>query len=224
MITQQVIDQIDEFKLTHVWNESWSWYMFDSKSKHYHNLRHASEVVERLFVLTPEPSVQLLLAAKWHDAVYVPMAGADANERCSAAAMNVAYQIARKKIANPEGSDKIILEAQKLILGTTVANHLMGQGVVNGYFWDREAELAILLDADLGSLADPYDAFLKRQADIIKENFGTVEEHSKNSAQFLVRFLQVRENIYHTDKARELWEEKARANIRQYAEANDVKV
>ena len=84
-------------------------------------------------------------------------------------------------------------------------------------------ELAILLDADLSSLAAPYGKFVENQHNIIRENGGEVNaENCKKSAKFLSSFVRCRKNIYHTDKARELWEASARVNIATWMETNEA--
>lgn len=177
---------------------------------------HATLVVQAVNELTAyDPSLALLIAAQWHDAVYFPNAGSDANERCSSAALGiVARDIARSVELSKEHKDAVN-KAQDLIEYTAVEYHFHRQRI--------GGELAILLDADLSSLAVPYPKFVDNQHYIIQENGGVITaENCKKSAQFLSGFLRCRKNIYHTDKARELWEDKARANIMQWCETNEV--
>jgi len=181
------------------------WYDADIHfNRHYHNWNHACRVVSNCYTIKNDtPSQELILAAWWHDAVYVPGAGSDANERCSAAAL----VNASKLFAEPELTDTIA-QAAFLIQSTSVETHLTYQSLTG--------DLAILLDADLVALADPYDQFVQTQKRIIVENGGTFENDKAKSAAFLQQFLTRRYFIYHTDYARGNWEVQARANITRY--------
>lgn len=186
---------------------SQNWYRFNEAIRKYHNYRHAKSVAEAVCELTSAPSPELLLAAWYHDAVYVPGAGEDANERCSAAALKVEYLKTRGTFGDEAATivaDGIISEAQSLIRSTTIDHHLS----TTRFDAPIHRDLAMLLDADLSSLALPYEEFLVNQENIIIENSGTFEKNRVQSAMFLRQFLKCREFIYHTDKARELWEEK----------------
>ena len=86
-------------------------------------------------------------------------------------------------------------------------------------------DLAVLLDADLRSLAlDNYEDFVATQECIIRENNGSVPDDYNESAQFLSTFLRCRDFIYHTDKARSLWDHRARLNITRYCIEHGVEV
>ena len=196
---------VNNLGLYQVWHGAIDWYNFDHASKRYHNIQHALKVVDAVYYIKDEPSVALMMAAKWHDAVYVPLAGTDANERCSAAALGVCYH--RLGIDKTPESDKVIADAQKLIMRTHVGVHLTDHRV------DPESDQAVLNDADLSSLAEAESTFFVNQINIIKENFGTPHDNIKDSAAFLGKFLTCREYIYHTKNARELWEDKAKENI-----------
>ena len=201
-------EQLDKLGLFRVWHGAGEWYNQNFNSRKYHNLHHANTVCRAIYDIVEAPSMALLMAAKWHDAVYVPLAGSDANERCSAAALESCY----RKLGefNTPESREIIDTAKNLILKTTVAHHLTDER--NVYFPLEAA----LVDADLSSLATDYEPFIQNQKDIVTENYGIYENDKRKSAEFLKQFLTVRSHIYHTDKARELWESKARANIERY--------
>ena len=197
--------KINNLGLYQVWHGAVDWYNFDYASKKYHNLHHALNVVDNVYYLTDAPSIPLVLGAKWHDAVYVPRAGNDANERCSAAALGVCYN--RLGLDKTAETDQIIADAQVLIIGTHVGMHLIDHRI------DPNSDQAILNDADLASLAVDHGQFMLNQFNIIKENFGTPKDDMKRAGEFLERFLTCREYIYHTDAAREMWEDKAKENI-----------
>lgn len=66
------------------------YYAVNAKLRKYHNGNHAVNVVRGVNILTDfNPSMSLIVAAQWHDAVYFPQAGSDANERCSAQALAI---------------------------------------------------------------------------------------------------------------------------------------
>ena len=180
-----------------------AWYDINWLNRHYHNWGHALNVVKGVQVIDENASPELILAAYWHDAVYVPGAGSDANERCSAAALGQEGM----RYDDPETA-RTIEKAKRLIIQTSVENHLTG-GRISG-------DLGTLLDADLSTLCYPYEDFIEIQKNIIEENGGTYPRDGHLSAAFLKNFLGCREFIYHTDFARERWENQARANIERY--------
>lgn len=181
-----------------------TWYYHSNQP--YHNWAHACQVADNVMLITDlKASDKVLLAAYWHDAVYVPGAGKDANEQCSAAALiNTSHALGY----TDQESRQSVSDAAQLIRFTSVEYHLHPNSLIG--------DLAVLLDADLGSLAAPYEQFLVNQKNIIKENNGTFEEHRGKSAAFLTLFLTCRPFIYHTAYGQEHWEEKARENIMRY--------
>lgn len=187
-------------------NKAREYYDFNWTERYYHNWGHAVAVVNSVQIVDLNPSKELILAAYWHDAVYIPGAGRDANERCSAAALVLSarsdhlYQTAESK--------DIIEKAMWLIQHTSVEHHLSKEPITG--------DLATLLDADLSSLAVSYDQFVHNQINIINENGGTYENSKGESATFLNQFLGRREFIYHTSAARLNWEAQARKNIEKY--------
>ena len=222
------IDIYQKIRSTPLWQLvriSDDYYMVNAKLREYHNTLHATMVVHYVNVLTDfDPSLSLIVAAQWHDAVYFPGAGSDANERCSSTALGIAARdLARSAEFTQEQKDAVN-KAQDLIENTSVAVHLMSQHEIPLSGLASKGELAILLDADLASLASDWDKFVELQSNIIRENGGTVPDDYGNSAKFLVSFLRCRKFIYHTEKGRELWEEKAKANITRWCSENGVKI
>jgi predicted metal-dependent HD superfamily phosphohydrolase len=180
-------------------------YNVDKDLRIYHSLAHALSVMDAVQQINPDAPLHLVVAALYHDAVYVPGAGKDANELCSAAALAVDWDKCRFDKAHP-----VLLPAQDLIRRTSVNSHLSPMAP------DPEelADIATLLDADLSALASDLDVFVQLQCCIIAENGGIVDEESLGKcAAFLKQFLEVRDNIYHTEYARTNWEAKARFNI-----------
>lgn len=184
-------------------------YRNQSYMKHYHNARHAVNVVQALHKIEPSPLMSLCLAAMWHDAVYIPGCGENHNEVASAQALRCAYQFNCQEAPN----ERFTIDcAADLIKQTTIAHHLTLNLV--------SRNLSLLLDADLSSFAVDYDEFVTIQHNIILENTTEVNDQSLGmSAEFLQKFLQ-RENIFRTYTARTLWEEKARKNIQRWVDSN----
>lgn len=190
-------------QLAELTNVARVWYDIDWKTRYYHNWEHAMVVVAAVQLIDKNPSPELLLAALWHDAVYIAGAGSDANERCSAAALgNEGMKYDDPAIA------RIIEKSKMLIINTSIETHLHNTRI--------SGDLATLLDADLFSLCVAYDDFVQKQTNIIYEMHGTYSKDQLKSAAFLKQFLTCRECIYHTDYARTMWESHARANIERY--------
>jgi predicted metal-dependent HD superfamily phosphohydrolase len=206
---EKSIATVRELGLQQVLFDALIWYQNTPGEKNvYHTSVHANKVIEGLFYLT-EPDASLILAAKWHDAIYIPGAGSDANERCSAAALEQSF---KNRIPNPtEMQTDVILKAKMLIQYTSIDYHFSRDEI-------RAGGLEYLLDADLWSLSADWDIFVKNQENIITENYGDREKDKNLSANFLKTFLTVREFIYHTEFARANWEQRARNNITKYAQ------
>jgi len=178
-------------------------YSVDRDLRQYHNYAHALAVMDAVQEINSEAPLSWMVAALYHDAVYVPGAGSDSNERCSAAALAVDWEKCRFDKNHP-----VLVPAQNLIRRTSIKNHLMSIEL------DPLSDLATLLDADLVALTSDLDVFVQLQCNIVIENGGNVDEESLGKcATFLKQFLEVRDNIYHTEYARTNWEAKARFNI-----------
>jgi predicted metal-dependent HD superfamily phosphohydrolase len=178
------------------------WYMFNAEARHYHNWEHARKVAVAVWTINPNPSDELVLAAWWHDAVYVPNAGADANERCSAAAL---VQVA--------GDADVVMigRAADLIRHTSMEYHMT---------WGRMYDdIGILLDADLSSWAGTYKEFCQQQDNILLENPGATKQ---DTVAFLQQMMGCRDRIFHTDYARKHWEQEALDNIHWFIFDNKV--
>lgn len=176
-------------------------YGVDRDVRTYHNYPHAMMVMDAVQEINPSAGLHMAIAALYHDAVYIPGAGEDANERCSAAALAVDWAKCRFHKQHP-----VLGAAQQLIMGTPVKNHLSAVRITT--------ELGALLDADLRGLSGDRAEFLQHQKNIILENGSEVGIITLGMcANFLHKFLTVRSHIYHTDYAREMWEDQARSNI-----------
>ena len=197
-----------------LWSDAHHFYMIDWHRRKYHSISHAEDVSMNILTINPEATFDLLLAARWHDAIYFAGAGEDANERCSAAALNGAFQ--RLGDSTTEFNDLLpfVESAKSLIIQTSISHHLMSENLKLEN--DQVRKLACLLDADLGSLALPFEIFVNKQKHIVEENFGQFERDKSKSAAFLSQFLSVRPTIYHTEEAIGKWESAARNNIEKY--------
>lgn len=171
----------------------------------YHDYEHhANDVVSRIFELCAKPSNALVLGGVWHDAIYFP--GAEQiqkalNEHASAAALFSTHKTLKSKVKQAD-----VDQAMVLIIGTCIDEHLSAL--------QKTGDQAILMDADLGGLAAPWMQFIDSQEKIIRENNAEVNETSLRACStFLTRLLNCRPHLYHTDLARELYEDKAKANI-----------
>lgn len=149
----------------------------------YHNLGHANAVLETVVttewmglpVLLPP---YLWLAAKWHDAAYVP--GSKYNEELSSF-------LFRKEALALGLPTELIDQVTGLIEKTTVNHHLAEHNV--GTVW------GILLDADLRSLAvGTYSMFVNNQLDIANE-FRSSEDAPLLDYELYVRLVAETESV-----------------------------
>jgi predicted metal-dependent HD superfamily phosphohydrolase len=185
---------------------------YQTGQRPYHNYEHACNVLGLCNKLLGDNQT-VILAALFHDAVYLP--GYIDNEKASAHALrNVANLL---EIIGEHIDWEVIEKAELLIQCTTLFYHLSPNRI-------ETQDIATILDADLGSLAISYDAFVEKQIDIIEENFGSrnSKEDRKKSADFLSQFLTCREYIYHTDCFRNCFEKDARNNIQRWIDENSV--
>lgn len=191
--------------LASLWDAAAHWYK--TPKRHYHTAAHANAVAQRVLNLGHNES-ELLLAARWHDAVYVPGAPEGVNEQASAAAL--AHTAKVQKLDTSQLA--IVAQACALILQTRMSMHLTSLQVT-------EPLTATLLDADLASLAADYSGFAAHQRHIIWEQTGvkpTAESMAAASA-WLTSFLSCRDFIFHTDTGRSIMETLSRDNIARFA-------
>ena len=188
--------------------------------RYYHNYSHAVEVLGALnqmtdFATTPAQ----MLAAVWHDAVYYPGAGSDANERCSSMALGQAAQQVNEDSSISADEKVAVNRAQELIEQTSIAVHMQ-----HTYEMTGPEELNQLLDADLSGLAKPWPDFVDRQIAIIHENRGdandpaSLEASARFLSGFLTKYRKQRKSIYRTEQGRALWESAATENIERWVQ------
>jgi predicted metal-dependent HD superfamily phosphohydrolase len=184
----------------------------------YHKFSHALMVVSNVLMIYADlglpPDHDVLIAAMWHDAIYIP--GSAFSEALSADALLHEAGALMKQVKglseNNEGWIASIV-TKMYIKYTRVQYHLAEE-----IRYVNDGTL-ILLDADIASLGTPsYSEFENNQYAIISEQLGhldVTEEHLRKSAAFLKQFLD-KKSIYRSYPAKGRWEERARANISQF--------
>jgi predicted metal-dependent HD superfamily phosphohydrolase len=156
----------------------------------YHDTRHLAEVLERLDELTAAaPSVELVLAAWFHDAVYE---GGPADEERSA-------RLAEAELA---GEPVDVAEVARLVRLTAAHDPAP----------DDEAG-ALLSDADLAILAAPPARYAAYVAGVRRDFAALPDEQFRPGRAAVLRDLLDRERLFRTDHARRRWERAARANL-----------
>ena len=187
-------------------------YKFYKYSKlQYHNFNHILTVLKSIGEMTNDFKASdinynsLLLAACYHDAIYIP--GNDSNEMLS----SQAYFIECNKLSSVLGyKASYPTDIMELIMATTIGSHLADNTL-------QSHETKLLLDADMSSLALEREAFLNNNSCILRERLlpGKVltTNDLNNSALFLKQFLD-KETIFNTENGKKLYESKARDNIK----------
>ena len=164
-------------------------------SRHYHDVRHLTEVLERLDALAAAgvafDQTAVVLAAWFHDSVYD--GERDAEERSAAWAEDALPGFV------PE---RIVAEVARLVRMTE--QHAPD---------DDDLDACALSDADLGILAADAVRY-EEYAQAIREEYAhlTDAEFAAGRAQVLESLL-AKEKLFHTSYARAQWEQPARANM-----------
>jgi len=187
--TSRVPDPIDELRQRYA-----------QPQRHYHTLAHVEAVLRHLrHLCAPDPIPRdVELAAWFHDAVYEPTR--NDNEVQSA-------ELARQLLSASGERPSVIEEVRRLVLLTRT--HAPSDDDRNG---------AVLCDADLAILAaapQEYDDYAAQ----IRAEYSHVPADAfvTGRAQVLERFL-ARPRIFHTTRAYEAWEGRARANVEREVE------
>ena len=176
---------------------------YDHATRHYHDLRHLSEVLERIELLTTQHEDELtdalVFAAWFHDSVY-DMRRTD-NEEASA-------RFAQDGLSSHGVADDVVSEVARLVRIT---------GTHRPESWDTAA--ATLCDADLAILAadpDRYDEYVRG----VRAEYHRVRdaEFGRRRAEIL-RDLLDREHLFNTPAGHTWWEERARKNVAAELEA-----
>lgn len=161
----------------------------------YHNVAHLQAVLHNIDMLredAPDPDT-CMVAAWFHDAVHEGRPVTD--EQASA---DLAVELLGELALEPDR----IAETARLV--NLTATHSPDAGDADG---------AVLCDADLAILASPpaeYDAYV---AAVRAEYDHVAEADFRAGRAGVLRRLLAREPLFNTPTARELWEERARANL-----------
>lgn len=230
---ENIIKLLEEAGMIHSLPLASAHYQVNDAIRRYHNLQHAVKVMNSVGDLMGDKlTLEAILAALWHDAVYFPGAENNANEYASAAAMRVDMKrLWRVLASHHDGAEvdsdteiiaemnfeNMVLCVDEAIKHTTITHHMrrsrseIPPGIV-----------PYLLDADLSSLADPYEEFVQHQINIYLES-QLISDVTKtpgievlgDTVDFLNKLTQARPSIYQTVEGAERYEALARKNIDQ---------
>ncbi|QZY30933.1 HD domain-containing protein [Nocardioides coralli] len=171
-------------ELTRLRDELLAAYADDGRG--YHDLRHLTEVLDRLGELGCDDPV-VVLAAWFHDAVHE---GREDDEERSA-------QWAERALPDPPAAD-----VARLVRMT--ATHRPDA---------EDARGQLLSDADLAILAAPAERYAEYTRDIRREYAAVADADFAAGRAAVLRDLLAKPDLFHTDVARDRWEARARANV-----------
>src|SRR4051812_5868404 len=168
---------------------------YEQPHRAYHDKRHLAEVVAGVALLAEHAHdlSAVMLAAWWHDAVYV--IGADDNEEASA-------RLAIATLAGWDADPDRTLLVGDLVRAT--ARHDPAQ---------HQADALVLCDADLAILASPPHRYAVYAEDVRHEYAAVPPADFARGRAALLQGLLDRPAIYRTPSAHERWEAAARANL-----------
>ncbi|MGL5858366.1 MAG: HD domain-containing protein [Angustibacter sp.] len=168
---------------------------YDEPHRHYHDTRHLGEVVGAVALLAEHARdlSAVMVAAWWHDAVYLP--GADDNEVASAA-------LATATLDGWEAAPDRALHIGDLIRMT--ATHRPQP---------HDADATVLSDADLAILASPPARYAEYVAGVRREFAVLPHQAFADGRAAVLRDLLDRDHIFSTPSGRARWEAPARENI-----------
>jgi predicted metal-dependent HD superfamily phosphohydrolase len=164
---------------------------YDDPARGYHDLRHLAEVLQRLDELMPDeyPGRDALLLAAWfHDAVYD---SAGDNEERSA-------RLAEQQL---DGTPHAVEVARLVRLTET---HRPAEDDLDGQ---------LLCDADLAILAAPPGRYDDYVAGVRAEYADVPEADFRTGRRAILQELLAKPALFHTARARQRWELRARANV-----------
>ncbi len=168
---------------------------YDDPARGYHDLRHLAEVLERLDDLLPadHPEREAVVLAAWfHDAVYDAVGD---NEQRSARLADAALTQAGVPIPLVEEVTRLVRLTER---HDPAPDDLAGQ---------------LLCDADLAILAADRERYDDYVAGVRQEYAAVPEADFRAGRKAVLEDLLAHETMFHSDAARERWEEKARANV-----------
>ncbi len=168
---------------------------YDDPARGYHDLRHLVEVLEHLDDLLPEDHPEpdaVVLAAWFHDAVYDAFGD---NEQRSARLADASLTQAGVPIPVVEEVTRLVRLTER---HDPAPDDLSGQ---------------LLCDADLAILAADRERYDEYVAGVRQEYAAVPEADFRSGRKAVLEDLLAHETLFHTEAARERWEEKARANV-----------
>jgi predicted metal-dependent HD superfamily phosphohydrolase len=165
-----------------------------STGRGYHDLRHLTEVLDRLDELGAGDDHEVVLAAWFHDAVYDGRA--DAEERSAA--------LAAAELEGAEIGDVPVDVGEVVRLVRLTERHAPEPG-------DRRGEL--LCDADLAILAAAADRYAEYAADVRREYVELSDADFRAGRLAVLTELAARARLFRTPYGREHWEPRARQNL-----------
>jgi predicted metal-dependent HD superfamily phosphohydrolase len=172
--------------------------LYNEPQRHYHNLAHVYDCLLQLELLKNSKHVtndygqrtlDYLEAAIWfHDCVYDPKASKHWNEKESA---RIAYETTHSEVVR----DLVLNTTHDHVPETTLGKYLV--------------------DIDMSGFAKSFDQVLKNSEDIRKEYAHVPDDvFYPNRSIFLMSVLN-KPHIYHSSFFHNLYEEKARDNIKK---------
>ena len=168
---------------------------YDDPARGYHDLRHLREVLEHLDDLVPadHPDRDAVVLAAWfHDAVYDAVGD---NEERSARLADAVLTQAGVPIPLVEEVTRLV----RLTAGhDPAADDLPGQ---------------LLCDADLAILAAGRERYDDYVAGVRQEYAEVPDADFRAGRKAVLEDLLAHTTLFHSEAARERWEEKARANV-----------
>ncbi|MFW6775749.1 hypothetical protein ACOACO_15805 [Nocardioides sp. CPCC 205120] len=155
----------------------------------YHDVRHLTEVLDRLAELGWAEDLEVVLAAWFHDAVYDGLPGAE--DRSAA--------LAERELV---GEDVDHREVARLVRVT--ADHSPAP---------QDARGAALCDADLAILAAPAERYADYVVGVRREYAAVPDDAFRRGRLAVLEDLAGRTHLFRTSYAREHWGAPARRNL-----------
>lgn len=169
----------------------------------YHNSAHLLEMLDHLasFYAPAQPPRAVLLATWMHDIVYDAKPGAD-EEASAEFTRDVLTPLVSQQALSAEELDGVVL-----LIEATKTHQPVGSNALSA------EDVQYFLDADLAILAADTNRYHRYVAGVRKEySRYTEEEFAAGRAQVLKTFTE-QEHIFSSQKARELYEKRARLNL-----------
>jgi len=179
------------------------WHM--DPPRHYHTFDHALDVAAEVMLAGYDVFIEhpreMLLAALFHDAVYI--AGAKDNEEKSARVALDEIEVLEIKDIDTERVAKLINNTSKHFTDVNLSD-----------------EEAIFMDADIHSFAAPWEIFVSTQENVAKEFYAddtedAIRQAKLNQIKFLSFVLEL-PHIFYSKRGRRVHEATTRENIERF--------